>query len=308
MNRERFRTQLAFATELNPAPAEGLTINGQTWRPDPNKAYVEGFMSHAFPSVTKTRCGIMPGVIARSYPTLAHKWVNFNHEMKGYGKNRDRITGCVVGVEFPDEPVGGWQVSATEPPPGIRFVAVLWKQATDVAGIMAEHLSRKRTWTFSLEATFDPAECGFAVGTAEMAKLKLSDPGTPADLKALGYAFIPWPTAPENLKALFDEKRHRMRPDAAERDLFFLNGGVDGTLLYEGVGQTPAPMEPSAVMTRMLASDQPAEEDLALRLIAQSLGLPDPPRPDPYVALLRRLLRPEPTPAATLLRRFAGLR
>jgi hypothetical protein len=303
MNRELFRSQFSGTTVLTAAPEAGLTVGGETFRPDPNIAYVEGVMSHAFPSVTKTRCGIMPAVIDRSYRSLRHKWVNFNHAMKTYGKSaRDRITGCVVAVEFPDAPLGGWKVAQSANPPGIRFAAVLWKQAETVGGILKEHFSQATEWSFSLEAAFEPGDCGFAVGNGELKSLKLTaNEETPADLRALGYSWHPWPTAPENLKALFDETRHRMRPAAVDRDVIFLNGGLDGTLLYEGVGHTPLPMEPSAKMLRVLASDDPAAEGLvsdetALRLLARTLRLPAPKAVPPNEDGL------------SLLRRFAALR
>jgi len=302
MNRELFRSHFSGTTVLTAAPDAGLTVGGETLFPDENIAYVEGVMSHAFPSVTKTRCGIMPGVIARSYRSLRHKWVNFNHAMKAYGKSpRDRITGCVVAVEFPAEPLGGWKVSKTEPPPGIRFAAVLWKQAESVGPILKAHFTQATEWSFSLEAAFEPADCGFAVGLGELKPLRLSlNEATPDDLRALGYSWQPWPTAPENLRALFDVARHRIRPAALDRDIFFLNGGLDGSLLYEGVGHTPAPMEPSAKMLRVLASDDAGHaavaDEAALRLLARTLRLPEVTMAAPQ------------DDAFALLRRFAALR
>ena len=90
-------------------PAQSITIAGMTLVPNEDTAYVEFYMSHAFPVQTKYRTGIHPAVVFNSYQTLNHKVFNLAHLMRKYNpKNilRDRILGTVVAVEFPAPPDG----------------------------------------------------------------------------------------------------------------------------------------------------------------------------------------------------------
>ena len=105
----------------------GITIAGETFVPDAATAYVEFFLSHAFPVYLDVaepgsepyRTTIHPATVANSYRSLRGKVLNFAHIMRSYDPERnvrDRIFGTVMAVELsgPDGPIttpaGGWKV------------------------------------------------------------------------------------------------------------------------------------------------------------------------------------------------------
>ena len=78
-----------------------IEIGGQVLQPDASTAYVEFFLSHAFPVTTVDRTGLHPQVVANSYRTMLHKVFDLNHLMKSYDPAhnlRDRVLGTVVAV------------------------------------------------------------------------------------------------------------------------------------------------------------------------------------------------------------------
>ena len=229
------------------AGKNSITIDGQTFTPDPDTAYVEFHLAHAFPVTTKYRTGIHPQVVANSHRTMVNKVFNLAHIMRKYDKKnnpQDRMLGTVIAVEFPVLADGhqGWTVQGSrENAPGIRAVAVMHKAAQWVDEILSTW-SAGRTpfdpegeWTVSMENTHDIEESGFLVkaetlkaeprpGTetlkaeprlgTESGKQKTEiekfAEGTPADLAGLGYIYVPCMTAPMALlKCLNDEDDDR---------------------------------------------------------------------------------------------------
>jgi hypothetical protein len=154
---------------------KSITIDGRTFTPDPDTAYVEFQLAHAFPVTTKYRTGIHPQVVANSYRTMVNKVFNLAHIMRKYDvKNnpQDRMLGTVIAVEFPagpnqitckcgctfqwsEQPEAGmgsvkcpdcelthtqptWGVqSSRDSAPGIRAVAVMHKAAQWVNEILS---------------------------------------------------------------------------------------------------------------------------------------------------------------------------
>src|ERR1039458_7175743 len=86
--------QLCSASE--PA-SPGITIAGETFVPDAATAYVEFFLSHAFPVYLDVaepgsepyRTTIHPQTVANSYRTLRGKVLNFAHIMRSYDPERN---------------------------------------------------------------------------------------------------------------------------------------------------------------------------------------------------------------------------
>ena len=115
------------------AGKNSIMIDGQTFTPDPDTAYVEFHLAHAFPVTTKYRTGIHPQVVANSHRTMVNKVFNLAHIMRKYDKKnnpQDRMLGTVIAVEFPETPEGGWTVQGSrDKAPGIRAVAVMHKAA-----------------------------------------------------------------------------------------------------------------------------------------------------------------------------------
>ncbi len=142
-----------LCSAIEPA-SPGITIAGETFVPDAATAYVEFFLSHAFPVYLDVaepgsepyRTTIHPQTVANSYRTLRGKVLNFAHIMRSYDPERnvrDRIFGTVMAVELsgPDGPLttpeGRWKVQGDPlQAPGIRAVAALHKNAEGVMNMI----------------------------------------------------------------------------------------------------------------------------------------------------------------------------
>ena len=172
---------LCSASEVG---SPGITIAGETFVPDAATAYVEFFLSHAFPVYLDVaepgsepyRTTIHPQTVANSYRTLRGKVLNFAHIMRSYDPERnvrDRIFGTVMAVELsgPDGPLttpeGGWKVQGDpSQAPGIRAVAALHKNAEGVM-TMIDTWQQGRTpfggteWTVSMENEATISDGGF---------------------------------------------------------------------------------------------------------------------------------------------------
>jgi len=217
-------------------PRSGITIAGETFVPDAATAYVEFFLSHAFPVYLDVaepgsepyRTTIHPATVANSYRSLRGKVLNFAHIMRSYDPERnmrDRIFGTVMAVELagPDGPLttpeGGWKVQG-DPllAPGIRAVAALHKNAEGVLN-MIDTWQQGRTpfggteWTVSMENEATISDGGFLL-KAEVGDQR-SEVGkrldefaalgqTPDDFKALGWIYVPWADAPADLRSCLD--------------------------------------------------------------------------------------------------------
>jgi len=175
------------------AGSPGITIAGETFVPDAATAYVEFFLSHAFPVYLDVaepgsepyRSTIHPATVANSYRSLRGKVLNFAHIMRSYDPERnvrDRIFGTVMAVEFPAYadggapsgtggapvlPADGWKVQGDPTmAPGIRAVAALHKNAEGVMN-MIDTWQQGRTpfggteWTVSMENEATISDGGF---------------------------------------------------------------------------------------------------------------------------------------------------
>ena len=304
------------ATEM-----QSIEIAGQVLVPNEDTAYVEFFMSHGFPVQTLYRTGIHPQVVANSARTLMHKVFNLAHIMRKYNPKqnpRDRILGTVVAVEFPQPPGGvtcacgcqfeyneqpesamgsvkcpacekthgqpRWTVTSLANAPGIRGVAAMHKAAESVLEILTSWFTGQNPmggeWTVSMENSFMEEEGGFLVMGS--AGVETFCEATPADLKALGYTYVPALTAPaallECLNNEEDDKREGVKSARIVRDyekqaVIFLLGGLDGQIRYRGVGLTPADgaREGEARVSTMLASAPMVDVTEALNPLGQLL-------------------------------------
>ena len=267
----------------------GITIAGETFVPDAATAYVEFFLSHAFPVYLDVaepgsepyRSTIHPATVANSYRSLRGKVLNFAHIMRSYDPERnvrDRIFGTVMAVEFPPEPAGGWKVQGDPTmAPGIRAVAALHKNAEGVMN-MIDTWQQGRTpfggteWTVSMENEATISDGGFLLRRTMDDDGGYYHPGnrldefaamgqTPDDFKALGWIYVPWEAAPADLRSCLDAGgmiavvRNFLQTDTSPGvTTLFLNGGLNGTLFYFGVALTPLARESHARVGRVMAS------------------------------------------------------
>jgi len=264
--------------------AQGITVAGETFVPDAATAYVEFFLSHAFPvyldvpnpGEEPARTAIHPATIANSYRSLRGKVLNLGHLMRAYDpKNnpRDRIFGTVMAVELSGPagplktPSDGWKVQGDpDLAPGIRAVAAMHKNAEGVRQAIESWEDGKTPfsdtrWTVSMENEAYLEDGGFLIKSSPDGPLSGPDwpswwEKTSEDFRALGWTYVPWADAPKSLrKTLKDGGEIALAVDNYEgHELLFLNGGLNGKLFYYGVALTPAGKESRARVVRMEAS------------------------------------------------------
>ncbi len=275
-------TKVQFCADpLRPA----LEIDGQKLVADAGTAFVEFHLCHAFPVVNNYRTAIHPQVLSNSYQSLRWKCFNLAHMMRAHSVDnpRDRILGFVAGVEFPgkkdEHRTSNTEHRTSKKPwtidysrgdaPGMRAVAGMFKYAEGVPEILRTYASGTTPWgdewTVSIENISTLVNSGFLVkGTVGVAPEDVAD--TPADLAALGYAYVPCLTAPlELLRCLNDaaddardgmESRRVCRRFAGQETLLLL-GGLDGEVFFNGVGLTPGgAQEAEARVSQMLAGER----------------------------------------------------
>jgi hypothetical protein len=254
------------------AETAGVTIAGQTFVPDAATAYVEFYLSHAFPVYLDVanpgeepdRTTIHPATIANSYRSLRGKVLNLAHLMRSYDPEnnvRDRIFGTVMAVEFPETPSDGWKVQGDpDQAPGIRAVAAMHKAAEGVQAVIdtwaeGKTLFSETQWTVSMENESHIEEGGWLI-KFDGAEVKSEwAEATPADFGALGWTYVPWALASAELKGTLKkggtlglEKRYR------GLETLYLNEGLNGKIFYYGVALTPAGKESHARVARITAS------------------------------------------------------
>jgi hypothetical protein len=232
-----------------------IEIAGQVLRPDASTAYVEFYLSHAFPVVTVDDTALHPQVVANSYRSMLYKVFDLAHLMKKYDpKNnpRDRILGTVVAVEFPPTPEGGWKVQGDkDKAPGIRAVACMHKNAEQVNKILDGYFSGQMQWTVSMEQAFTVESSGFLIKGDYQAE---EEDSTPEDLKALGWQYVSAAEAPNELLKCLDSKEAKIIKKFRAGETLVLFGGLNGSIHYQGVGLTPLGKEKEAEVSTMLAS------------------------------------------------------
>lgn len=244
--------------------ADGLDWDGQRLKPDDTKGYVEFRISHALPVITAYGCALDPGTITNSFVSMQHQVVNLGHQMKAYHPDDDlrgdRIVGSVVGVKLVNGSMSG-------APAHIHGVAVIHKLANGLDKVLGQHQSGRHEWTVSMEVRYDLEQSGWAVGKAgaswdDTAKALGPDAagivsGGPERLRSMGFGYVPWGEAPEELRACYSDKETRVVSMWSDQPAVLLMGGVDGRVHYMGVGIVPYGAEPTARLTRVMA-DHPA--------------------------------------------------
>lgn len=272
----------------------GLEMNGKKYVPDKTKGYIEFHLAHGFPVVTSRGRTLDVGTVANSYESMRHQGLNFEHRVKSYERDpekrrnaEDRYIGSIVDVEFPPSPYGGWSLeemlSGKRPVPGIRGIAVLFKQANGVDRFLGEHQSGKHAWTVSLEVDFSLAESSVvlmppaAQGAmkdrmpAEMIELAMAS--TPADWGKVGIYNIPVPDLPDDVVDAWSEEKEQFTKPVWGRQPVLMMGGLNKSVHFKGTGVVRYGAEPTAVMGQVLASDLEEERvGEAVAKIESALG------------------------------------
>jgi hypothetical protein len=209
---------------------------------------------------------------------MQHQVFNLAHLMRAYDTSKERneisrdyILGSIVGVEYPNAPIGGWKVGREAP--GIRAAAVIHKHAERVPKVLGEHLGGRHKWTVSMEVDYELLNSGFIVGERQNAKKKTAEllaEYTPDEFTNLGLGYVAMERAPEDLLDTYDFDKRRMKPQAAWQGMpvVLLKGGVNGQVHYRGVGLVRYGAEREAEIQQLLASDPDALEELDQESVA----------------------------------------
>ncbi len=254
------------------AGQSAIEIMGQKLLPDSSKAYIEFYLAHAFPVTTIDSTAMHPQVVANSYRSMLHQVFDLGHIMRAYNPEenpRDRILGAIVGVEFPNTPIGGWKVQGDKSQaPGIRAVASVFKAAERADKIIGEYQSGRRKWTVSMENEYYLNTSGFLVENSDGA---CEGDETPADFQALGLAYYPAVTCPDDMLKLYSMEESKIRTGRDGKPLKWngrnvtaLLGGMDSSVHFKGVGITPAGKEKEAEISQLLASATVGENGIEI--------------------------------------------
>jgi hypothetical protein len=269
---------LKGATRLSLCGAEGIVIGGQKLMPDARTAYVEMYLSHALPVETSDKTALHPQTVANSYGSMLHKVFDLAHLMKQYTEElpandpnkarRDWILGTIVAVEFPanisgytaaemgQQADGSWRAQGDKDrAPGIRAVAALHKQAERVPEILRTHFRGEMTWTVSMENQYWLENSGFLLREGRWTAGDGWVENTPADLRELGWVYVPYPAAPKSLQKCLDETGDMVTQDWQGIPTLALLGGLNGPIAYQGAAITPLGKEKEALIGRVLASE-----------------------------------------------------
>ena len=258
-----------------------IELAGQKFAPDESKAYARFTLARAWPAITAYGTNLHPGTVANSYQSMLHQVVDYDHRIRAYDpkKNdgtkedesrvaRDHIIGAVVAVDFPRTPHGGWKLGNNrDQAPAIDGVAVIHKQAERVPGILGEHLGGRHKWTVSLEMEHKILEGGFVVGNRAKATKKqeafMADQ-TPPELSADGFGYVTVESAPDELLSTYSMQKRRIVNTWQGLPVSFMQGGLNGSVHFMGVGIVRYGAEREAEIQQILASDPDALADLDL--------------------------------------------
>lgn len=238
-----------------------IDFHGQVFEPTDQTAYVRFRLAFGFPTFTAWGHALHPQVIANSWNSILHTPFNIDHKMVVNGDRQDRMIGMVVAAHFPPSPAGGWKISANAADvPHIDAVAAIAKDAHGADRQIGGHLSGRQRKTVSMEVQYLISQTGGAV------KLKEGEDGsafpeTPQDMLASGWGYLPWAEFPKGLTDQIDEQmnfkprtRDRKRiGNLGGRDVILLEGGLDESVAFKGVGIVSHGAEGAAHIERMLA-------------------------------------------------------
>jgi hypothetical protein len=252
-----------------------LDFFGQKFTPDDSKGYFHFSMSHAFPVRTHWGTGIHPIVAGKSFNSLLHQNLNWEHHVAEYYKKpgeastmNDRIIGMVVATKFPDAPIGGWKISK-DSMPAIDGVASYAKRSQGMAKIVGDHSTGRHKYTVSMEVEYPVSKSGLAVANPNG---KLKSEFTPDDIRAAGFEYWPWASAPADLQATFSTKVDRVVAGYKGQEVTMLMGGLDGSVHYCGLGLVKYGAEPTAKIQRLTASgDHVAKFVANVQIVAETM-------------------------------------
>jgi len=237
---------------------DSVKLGGETFTPDEFTAFMEVELSHSLPVITAYGIAILPAVIASSFRSMLYKQVNIDHLVKAYNPTlipRDRVIGTVVAVEFAKTPEEGWTIPKTRAAaPGIRAIIAIGKKLEGVDRIIGQHQSGKKKRTVSMEVFYSIDEAWFAWKPGR---------GTPAvdESKEIGEGWraVPFNSAPKDMLALWSSEKVSITGKWNDTAIVLLMGGIDGEVIYAGIGIVQDGAEDEAEICRLLASHPEAD-------------------------------------------------
>jgi hypothetical protein len=251
-----------------------VEFGGRKFVSNETRGYFTFKLSHTLPVANAYGTGLLPRVVALSHESLRHQNLNLAHQIAAYHPDKpwmnDRVVGCVLDVEFPSEPVGGWKVPsdrASDDTPCITGLACIYKQTQGMIRLLGRHMAGRHDYSVSMEVFWHFEEAGFAVH--RNGGESLFPDTTPEMLAVAGWDYCPVTAAPDELLATFSKKKNVVIGSYRKRPTVVLMGGLDKTVSYAGVGIVEYGAERTAEILRMAASAPIARP---LRALVGALG------------------------------------
>ncbi len=242
----------ALCRSMEPIRFKNFDGRDMLFEPDDGIGFFEFQYSFGFPIRNVYGTGLYPAVIAASFKSIVNKYLNYEHQMKHYEKEKDdRIIGHIVAANFPDAPNSdGWKIDANNIP-YVTAVACFYKRCQGLNRILGEHVTGKHTWAVSMEVDWAMDDCGFAVKIGSGAPRFTF---TPPDFLKIGYEYIPFANAPADLIATYSKKANRINSQWKGREVTLLMGGLNTPLHYAGVALVKSGAERQANIQHLTAS------------------------------------------------------
>lgn len=253
-------------------------------KPDQYKAYIDFYLAHAFPVVSSYKTSFHPTTLRNSFQSMLHQQFNYGHLVRHYYKGKpeedkvreDRILGSIIAVDFPKEPLGGWQLTSAEEAPGMHCVATIAKQAKGMDKVLGSYQAGRQNWTVSLEVDYQLSESGVVIIPTQTEKrgalggasreYAISDEDmsilakhTPEDFKRAGLWYLPLIEASDELVDCFSAEKGTWSKKWKGCELVTIMGGLDGQIAFKGTGLVQYGAEPTARIDSILAHDKSTE-------------------------------------------------
>jgi hypothetical protein len=229
-----------MSDNLNPLAGHVVTFCGKKHYPDLGKAFVNFQVASAFPNCLQTGLAIHPRVLARSWHSLKHQPVSWEHRMSGRHVNgieieHDELIGAVTDCILYSITPGDIKVITAERSSSIIGLAVLGPTAHREE-ILESPFGR---FSASMEIVHDLSEDGFAISMAS----KPTFEDTPSDMLSAGWEYCSWDAAPDSLRDCYSEKQDRIVSKWQGREVRLLLGGLCNEIHFAGVAVVRHPAE-----------------------------------------------------------------
>jgi hypothetical protein len=236
MTRER-----AFVESIKCSAVEReVEFCGERYVPDQAKAFVIATMVTSLPNFTKTRRAWTAATIANSAETAKHQLLDREHNLRFYsalrGTTKDDVVGTIVGIEFPSKKKA-MEVAADGTGVPFKVLLCLYRKVSGVEEMLPDIASGQ--FRLSQECEYDREDAAF---------YDLTD-----------KKFHRYGDCSAEMQAIL--KRNTVE-DWNGHPMVFCPGGNDGMVLFSGCAMTRWPLDTTAQIESLAASEERNEMQL----------------------------------------------